>query len=76
MGLRSKLGGHGHDPKRQHPNHNDRREGDRQRACVPMVNHAFVIQAGVSQISRHSRISMPATISASGSGPFHAAIKP
>jgi hypothetical protein len=31
MGLRAKLGGHGHDPKRQHPNHHDCREGDRQR---------------------------------------------
>jgi hypothetical protein len=74
MGLRTKLGGHGHDPKRQHPNHHDRREGDRQWACIPMVDHAFIVQAGVSQISRHRRISASAAISASGSASSHSGI--
>ena len=48
MGLRADLSGYRHDPKRQHPNHHDRRECDRQRASVPLVDHALIVQAVAS----------------------------
>ena len=66
MGLRADLSGYRHDPKRQHPNHHDRRKGDRQRSLVAIVDQAFVVEAGTLKISRHCRISLPAAISASG----------
>jgi hypothetical protein len=45
MGLHADLSGYRHDPKRHHPNHHDRREGDRQRSSVPAVGHALIVQA-------------------------------
>jgi hypothetical protein len=45
VAMRAKLGGHGHDSKRHHPNHDDRREGDGQGAHVPMVDEAFIVKA-------------------------------
>jgi hypothetical protein len=44
MGMCANLRRHGYDPKRRHPNNQDRREGDRQGACVPVVDEAFIIK--------------------------------
>ena len=48
--LRGQVSGYGRDPEGQRPHEHDRRESDRQRTLVAMVDHALVVEAGAAKI--------------------------